>query len=256
MMPEIFGISTYGIMCAIGLAAASVFVVLRAERLDGSIVSVVRYIVFAVAGLIVGSKLVFFVSRLPHLAEIHASCKVYVEEFVEAGYVFYGGVLGAYAGLLICCRLFGAAVRPVLNFFTPAFALFHGFGRIGCFCVGCCYGIEVERLGFVMDGVRRFPIQLLESVFEFLMFFMLLFIGKRTEQKKKSPKLSFYYLMVYSIVRFNLEFLRGDEIRGFFGPLSTSQWIALMILTAGMIGRFVVRLRMRQKDHPDAASAK
>ena len=94
------------------------------------------------------------------------------------------------------------------------------------------------------DGVKRFPVQLVESVFEFGMFFALLFAEKLLMQKKKSPKLSFYYLMIYSSVRFLLEFIRGDEERGFFGPLSTSQWIALLILATGA-GIAVVRLLLQ-----------
>ncbi len=246
MLPEILGISTYGIMCAVGFAAASAFAIVRAKRLDSDIKNVIRYIVSALVGLIIGSKLVFFISRLPYLSEIGATSGMYIEELVEAGYVFYGGVLGAYAGLLVCCGMLKSPKHAVLNFFTPVFALFHGFGRIGCFCAGCCYGIEVKSFGFVMDGVRRFPVQLVESAFEFLMFFALLFVGKRFEQKKKSPKLSFYYLMTYSIVRFNLEFLRGDELRGFFGPLSTSQWIALMIVTVGVITRLIQATSSRE----------
>ena len=246
MYPEIFGISTYGIMCAVGLAAASAFVIVRYERLGFDPASVIRFIVSALVGLIIGSKLVFFISRLPYLAEIHASGRMYLDELIEAGYVFYGGVLGAYAGLLVCSKVTKAPVHPVFNYFTPAFALFHGFGRIGCFLTGCCYGIPTTHFGFVMEGTRRFPVQLVESGFEFLMFFALLFIEKKAEQKKKSPKLSFYYLMIYSFVRFILEFVRGDEIRGFFGPLSTSQWIALIILVTGALSRVVIVLRQRR----------
>ncbi len=238
-------------MCAVGVAAASTFAVLRADRIGYDRKNIAWFIVSALVGLIIGSKLVFFISRLPYLAGIHAGSERYIEELVEAGYVFFGGVLGAYAGLIVRCKVIRASLHPVLNFFTPAFAFFHGFGRIGCFCAGCCYGIEVEHFGFVVNDVRRFPVQLVESAFEFLMFFALLCIEKKMEQKKKSPKLSFYYLMTYSFVRFNLEFLRGDAARGFFGPLSTSQWIALIIIISGIVSRIVpALLKRRGKSRP------
>ena len=40
------------------------------------------------------------------------------------------------------------------------------------------------------------------------------------------------YLTLYSVVRFLIEFLRGDSDRGFVGPLSTSQVIGLVALAA------------------------
>ncbi len=246
MCPEIFGMDSYSLMCGVGLGSALAFVIARKDRFGDSIKNIIWFVVSAIVGLIIGSKVVFFISRLPYLSEAGASGERYIEELVEAGYVFYGGVIGAYAGLIVRARMIKAPLRNVLNFFTPAFAFFHAFGRIGCFCAGCCYGIEVEKFGFVMaDGIRKFPVQLVESVFEFLMVALLLMLEKRAEQKKKSPKLSFYYLMTYSTVRFCLELLRGDEDRGFFGPLSTSQWIALIIITTGIIWR--IRLLYQEK---------
>ncbi|MCR5828762.1 MAG: prolipoprotein diacylglyceryl transferase [Lachnospiraceae bacterium] len=239
MCPEIFGIDSYALMCAIGLAAACTFVIMRRERLANTVGNIAWPIVSALVGLVIGAKLLFFITRIPALAAMHATFDMYIKELVEAGYVFYGGVLGAYAGLLVFCRITWAPSGHVLNFFTPAFALFHGFGRIGCFCAGCCYGVEVKVHGIVMNGVQRLPVQLFESIFEFLMFAGLLIVERQTEKKKKSPKLSFYYLMIYSLFRFSIEFVRGDEIRGFWGPLSTSQWIALIILVAGLVKYFV-----------------
>ncbi len=233
-------------MCAIGLAAAISFLIMRRERLEVGRVILASLIVSAVAGMILGSKIVFYLTQLPDMVKNHVTAGTYISKFIEAGYVFYGGVLGAYAGLLVCCKMTHIAQSPVLNFFTPAFAFFHGFGRIGCFCAGCCYGIEVESFGFVMDGVRRFPVQLAESAFEFLLFAALLIVEKKVEKKKKSPKLSFYYLMIYSFARFNLEFLRGDPIRGIWGPLSTSQWIALAIIATGSVSLPILRQLRRE----------
>ena len=240
MCPEIFGLPSYGLICAIGMGAAVTFCFMRTDRQGLSLRNLIGFLCCAFAGMVAGAKLVFFISRLPYLWEISASAEDYVRELVESGYVFYGGVLGAYAGMLIRCRITDMPAEPALNFFTPAFALFHAIGRIGCFCAGCCYGVETEHLGFVMDGVRRFPVQLVESFFEYVMFAALLIVGRAAREKKKSPKLSFLYLMSYSVVRFILEFLRGDEARGFFGPLSTSQWIALIVVTVGIISRLVL----------------
>ena len=118
--------------------------------------------------------------------------------------------------------------------------LFHGFGRIGCFFGGCCYGIPSE-FGILYHSpqlptdqiVTRFPVQLLESGLEFLLFFVLyFFLYKPTGplQDKVRGHLLEIWLGAYAVIRFLDEFLRGDIIRGVWGPFSTSQWISLAVI--------------------------
>ena len=72
---------------------------------------------------------------------------------------------------------------PYIGIGALCIPLFHAFGRIGCFLSGCCYGIETT---FGIDlkyspvpgcsGVLRFPVQLIESGCNFIIFFLLLFL--------------------------------------------------------------------------------
>jgi prolipoprotein diacylglyceryltransferase len=59
--------------------------------------------------------------------------------------------------------------------------------------------------------------------------------------KKRRPpgKLLGIYMIGYGIIRFILEFFRGDEIRGFAGGLSVSQWISMSVLAAGIKYYFI-----------------
>ena len=45
----------------------------------------------------------------------------------------------------------------------------------------------------------------------------------------------FYYTGFYSVVRFCLEYLRGDVVRGGFWIFSTSQWISIFIFLISVI---------------------
>ena len=127
--------------------------------------------------------------------------------------------------------------------------MFHAFGRIGCFLGGCCYGIECD-FGFVYEnalvesanGVRRFPVQLVESGFEFLLFALILFMFIKGIQKHR---LFLWYLFIYSIGRFILEIFRGDEYRGFVGFLSTSQFISVFIFAVSLI--LLIRTDIKHK---------
>jgi len=71
-------------------------------------------------------------------------------------------------------------------------ALGHGFGRIGCFSAGCCYGRVCSlpwgvnfhneyshELTGITQGIPLHPTQLYEAILNFLNFFVLFFFLKR-----------------------------------------------------------------------------
>jgi phosphatidylglycerol:prolipoprotein diacylglycerol transferase len=152
---------------------------------------------------------------------------------IWGGNVFYGGLLG---GMLTAIIIFKKRpqYRYLLDFATPAIPLFHFFGRIGCFFAGCCFGIE-SSFGFTFhhsiigeaNGVSRFPVQLIEALFNILLFFLLNYLLKK---KIFENKLICVYLVIYATGRFFLEFLRGDAYRGIWLFLSTSQIISILIV--------------------------
>lgn len=180
------------------------------------------------AGMILGSKTLFIVTELPKVFSMF-SWKFLWETIVTSGFVFYGGLLGAFLGAWAASRILHLhlAFRELLNSVVPGFLLFHACGRIGCFFTGCCYGVR-SRYGFPLEGepgVTRFPVQLLESSCLFMIFIVLLIM-----KQKRSTKIVECYLVLYAVCRFVLEFLRGDSVRGIWFGLSTSQWISLGIL--------------------------
>ena len=130
---------------------------------------------------------------------------------------------------------FGDAIAPAIPFF-------HVFGRIGCHLAGCCYGMEYHgpfavtfpfnEFNTESAGVSRVPTQLMEVSFNFILFLVLYFYIKN---KPKPGRPLGIYLVAYSIMRFSIEFFRGDVGRGGFLLLSTSQWISLALLPVGLM---------------------
>src|SRR5436309_101675 len=80
-------------------------------------------------------------------------------------------------------------------------------------------------------GVHVHPTQLYESLAELAIFAILLW---RYRRKSRDGEIFLLYLALYAVARFFLEFLRGDEDRGFVFHhlLSTSQFIAILALAA------------------------
>lgn len=201
-------------------------------------------------GLLVGAKLLYFITKLPNIV-LHFDA--YVElcklSFAEAltyafgGLVFYGGLIGAFLGVYRYCRHFKVPMSGFLDVYAPLIPFVHGFGRIGCFLAGCCYGIEYNGFGSVqfpynelipeLHTVRRVPVQLLEAGMNFLLSAVLFWLLRK--KKMRTGQLMGIYVLYYTVARYLLEMLRGDIMRGKLGVFSTSQLISLLLLPVGII---------------------
>ena len=152
---------------------------------------------------------------------------------LTSGTVYYGGLLGFIASVHWYLHRYHLNAPLFWDCLAPALPLFHVFGRIGCFLNGCCYGVESRHFGLAFtcslsapNGVPYFPVQLAEAAFEALIFLLVWRFALRTEGHGKALP---FYLLLYAPVRFLLEFLRGDAVRGIWFGLSTSQWLSLAL---------------------------
>jgi len=150
-----------------------------------------------------------------------------------SSFVFYGGFIGAVAAVGWYCKKYSVPFDDAAGLLVPAVPLFHSFARVGCFMAGCCWGVESAH-GIVFTrsdvaplGVPLLPVQLYESAFNLLLFFILALISRRIRTRISLLPL---YCTLYGTGRFFLEFYRGDAHRGIFFGLSTSQWISLVLL--------------------------
>ncbi len=238
---HIFGFTatTYWLCSVIGAAAVVLFLVLRNKKRRAFPWQDLLFVsLYGVVGGIIGAKVLYILTFLPFFIvrfnDIEWSVD-FIMQFLQGGGIFYGGFYGLLIGLHRYCRRYNFSLKKLFALVTPAFPLFHCFGRIGCFMSGCCYGIEVApQWGIVYteaisapNGVSLLPVQLIEAGFNLLLFLALLV----TERFLKHKELNlFIYMASYGVARFVLEFFRGDAIRGHWFGLSTSQWIALFTI--------------------------
>lgn len=235
----------YGLMIAIGILSAYLLTEYRAKKLNLEHEKVFSLVIWCAVGGLLGAKLLYYITQIPEIIKDPS-----ILWDVTDGFVVYGGIIGGiFAGFLF-------TKKNKLNFLTyfdlamPSIALAQGFGRIGCFLSGCCYGVETNcALGIIFhnsdyapNGVRLVPTQLISSGLDFLHCFLLLFYAKR---KKANGQVAALYLICYSIGRFVLEYFRGDLVRGNVGRFSTSQFISIFLLIIGVV--FFVFLRVTSK---------
>ncbi|MDX6769505.1 MAG: prolipoprotein diacylglyceryl transferase [Elusimicrobiota bacterium] len=178
----------------------------------------------------------------------------------NTGWVFWTGLLAAMASGLAFQAWHNATHRPrlylpVADYVVTALPLGHFFGRLGCFLEGCCHGRPTSLPWAVtftspaagvadeLLGVPVHPTQLYEAAGELGLF---VFFGYWVLPRVRAAKLRYGtaflgYTAAYSLLRFLVETLRGDD-RGMLlsAALSPSQWLSL---AAGLAAAAALRSR-------------
>jgi len=246
----IFGqdIGMFPVMTLCGIFAGGIYAsVMAKKRIPDDKNVIVIFMLFLAIGIAVGGSLLnAIVVIASNAGVIFASIRsvssmtdlLSILAFIFGGTVFYGGLIGGIVAARICVRKNGA-YSDYIDIVAVCIPLFHFFGRIGCFLGGCCFGIE-SSFGFtfhhspiaIANGISRFPVQLLEALFNISLFFLL---HRFLQNDRFKNRLVHVYLLIYSAGRFFIEFLRGDEHRGVWMFLSTSQIISVAIFFCVLI---------------------
>lgn len=240
MFPELlklgrFTVQGYGLMLGIGIIFAILLALYRAKGGNFNKDNILDIAIYGVIGGVIGAKLLFIIVEVPHIIKN----PVLFKDFLTGGFVIYGGIIGGVLAAYIYCRKKKLQFIKHFDFLVPSLALAQGFGRIGCFLAGCCYGkethgifgVEFNNSFIAPHNVRLYPTQIISSLGDFLIAGILIWYASR---EREDGKVSGLYLILYSIGRFLIEFLRDDP-RGSVGILSTSQFICIFVLILGII---------------------
>lgn len=246
-------ISMYAVFATVGILVSGFAFCRYVDKKGYDDNDAIVFMLIVAAGVLLGGHILYTLTNLDKLYML-TEVKSFKEflttlSLVSGGSVFYGGLMGGILAGGIFIKLKRLPRDIYLDGCALLAPLFHGFARIGCFFAGCCYGIESE-FGFAaqnneltgIGSVRRFPVQLLESLENFTVALVMLLLIKK---KKLGSYLFYIYLIIYSILRFINEFLRGDEIRGFVLGLSTSQFISIIIFA--VVGAALIIKKQNRK---------
>ena len=142
MYPEIFHLSflhTYGVLVALAFLAG-LWMAARLARRDSLDVDAVTNLgIYCALAAIAGAKLMMLIVD-PRYRENPR--EIFTLDTLQAGGVFYGGLLAALAVSWWYMRKTRLPLWRTADVFAPAIALGHGIGRLGCFSAGCCWGVE------------------------------------------------------------------------------------------------------------------
>ncbi len=259
---NLFGkeLGTYMLMSLVGIFVAGIYICRNAKKRGYDDNDFIILLLISSIGVFLGGHILFGITNIRGVILLLSDWSRYVKSFTDfidcvgvlfGGSVFYGGLLGGLFAGFIYCKKKKLDLQVCSDICAPGIPMFHFFGRIGCFLGGCCYGIESE-FGYTVHGnelipmvndVNRFPVQIMEATLNLGLFILLAYFLKK--EKFKGRLLSIY-LLIYSIIRFCDEFLRGDTYRGFLFGLSTSQIISILLFIGSIIYLIVFNVKKKK----------
>ena len=244
----------YGLMIGLGVVAALLMGDYRAKKkgLDSDAIYGMTF--FAVVLGFASAKVLYIITQWKSFLQ---NPLFYLS---GSGFVVFGGIIGAILTLYIYGKVKKLDLLRYLDLMVPSVALAQALGRIGCFLAGCCYGRETDScLGVVFthsayapNGVKLLPTQLFMSAGDFLLMAILLWYSRKERMKGRTSAL---YIILYSLGRFALEFLRDDD-RGTVGSLSTSQFIGILMAIAGALAFWIFLPMLEKKNRAEEQDRK
>lgn len=254
MFPDLIDIGflrlkTYGACMAIGFLLCWRLI----ERLSGRKDISSLLLSLMVSGVI-GSRLAYVIE---HWQQEFAQRPWLIVRIDQGGLMFYGGLILAIVVFFAWCQVKREGRLKLADLLASVIPLGHACGRIGCFFYGCCYGrfsdsalavrfpvhsaawFEQVHKGLIPPTATAslpvLPTQLFEAAALLALFGVLQAVYRRRARPAYvEGTVTGCYLVGYAVVRFGLEYLRGDP-RAEIGALSISQTISLAMFALGAL---------------------
>jgi len=218
MHPTLFSfgpirVFTYGFFLALAFLAAIVVSGREAQRVGRRPEQIYDLCFYIVLAAIIGSRLFHVLLEFPYF--LAHPLDIFL--LWKGGLAFQGGLAAGLLTALVYLKLKHLPVLATFDLLAVGAPLGQFLGRLGCFMAGCCYGRACDLPWAVTFthpetlapmGVPLHPAQLYESLLALGVFGIIWVCRKR---KSFNGQLLFLYLMLAGVVRFIVEFFRGDE---------------------------------------------
>lgn len=253
----IFGVDIrwYGVLiaCAIGIAVA--LTCLRAPKHNLTADQMLDVLIFAIPGGILGARIYYVIFEWSYYGQ-HLD---QILNFRGGGLAIHGGLIGSFLVAYLVCRRKKLDFLDALDLTVPTIALAQAIGRWGNYFNSEAHGGPTDLpWAITVDGVKVHPTFLYESIWCFLLFFVLLAIDNR---RTFVGQTICWYGILYSIERILVESLRTDSLM--IGPFKQAQVLSACIILLA-IALMVYCRRQRRIDtaaylaggHPDFQTKK
>jgi phosphatidylglycerol:prolipoprotein diacylglycerol transferase len=225
-------INWYGLNFLLAFVVSGLLVRRWAPRWGFSKAQIESLLAWILVGTIIGARFYFVVQNdfAGYLSQPWRIAALW-----EGGLAFFGGLAGGILAADLYARRYGLSFLQLGDLFAPAIPIGGAVGRISCGLDGMDYGTPTSLpWGFVyenpnsfapVDGVSRHPDQFYELLGDLIIAAVLI----RIRHKLREGAAFFLYLVLFSLLRFFLFFVRGNVPEVLLG-MKNGQWTALVIL--------------------------
>ncbi len=243
-----FSLRTYGVIVAVAILlglGVSYFLANSEKQYREHLVNM---LIYAVIGAILGARL---------WQVLFYEWSYYSQNLLEALMIWHGGLaiqgalVGAFTVGLVYTRMYKLEFWRLADIAAPGLILGQGVGRIACFLNGDAYGSPTgSNFGIIYPpGTPAYdaygsqplwPAEVGEGQWDLIVFAIIIIFSKW----RKWPRGTVFllYIVLYSLGRFALEFLRGDGPHYLFNWTS-AQWTSFSMVIIAIIAGVYIFIR-------------
>ncbi len=232
---SVFGleIGWYGIIIATGMLLGVIIASKRAKAVGLQEDTIIDLCLYAVPSAILGARLYYVIFNWSY----YSKHPVDILKFRQGGLAIHGGIIAGVLVGYIFCRVKRLGFWQLADICAPSLVLGQAIGRWGNYVNQEAHGGPTNLpWGIEINGVKVHPTFLYESLWNFGVFFLLLYIDKK---KKFEGQIFLYYLILYSVARFFIEGLRTDSLM--IGPFRTAQLVSVATIIVAIVLIFIRR---------------
>lgn len=164
--------------------------------------------------VMIGGKLYTLILNMIHGR--YSDSKGFLYTFAVMPFASIGGMLGMLVGIEIFNLMYNEQKNTFRTIYILMLPLLYAISKIGCQIAGCC------------GGINGIPVQLIEVISFGLIFLYSLYVYL----SKKDKKIVLKILIICSIAKFSLQFLRIEHLGK---VLDANQVVCLIILLASVV---------------------
>jgi phosphatidylglycerol:prolipoprotein diacylglycerol transferase len=224
-------IFTYGLLVASGFFISILLASHQGKKEGLDPQEIIDLCFYLLVSSLLGARLMYVVVEYKYFMDHPLE----IFKFWKGGLVYYGGLIFAMLVAVLYMKKKEMPVWQVADILAPSIAIGQAIGRWGCFFAGCCYGVKTDVPWAIVFtdpnslaplGIPLHPTQIYLSLNAVVIFSILIWLRKR---KTFHGQIIWVYGILYSIGRFLIEYLRGDD-RGYAveSLFSTSQFIGIL----------------------------
>lgn len=200
-------VHVYGIFIFLSIIVGTIIICKNSKSDMNDKFEMICFIFYIILGTIFGAKYFTLLTNFDKFRNY---------DFFEIGLSSYGAVIGLLIIIIIFSKQFKKNMEDILYNVITVVPLMYSIGKMGCFFVGCCYGIEYNGIFSITynysysapNFVKLFPVQLVESVL-FLIIFIYLIFKKQKEEDK--TKIICDTIILCSLSKFTLDYFRNSH---------------------------------------------